>query len=917
MQSLNKRRMAVGFGIARFGLSARFGRSSRSRNGQSLARRRRLFVESLETRQLLTASTFNWDTEMSFDQFSGGAAKVLAIGYNNDGSENPEVLGYDFCRASSCGGSPFSVGAIGEGLFGDEYGGEAELSISGRIGLEYGFYANAGTADLLYDGTFSYDVQEPASGPIDLATSFDILSGALFTQSPTVRAFVDMVLIIEGTVSGKGCFVACTGRGSTSFSVDERIPLFSLNRNADGEIKFVGEGLLEEAIGTADQLSEARNTKQEAARDQYKAQRDRATAKTASEYQQASQDLNDANQKSQNGANQEQGVKDRANSRASGKKFGGGEIIQVSVGEDPSDLLGVELEVGVGVGWKEAVDISKRLGSFSVTLPDIALTDTQLDANDRLSAETEQDDDRRNLAKLSLDLGAILGGGYGLGTTAVTLGPLSIELTTVSYDLDTSLRVNQEVEAAPKSNDVRLDFANPVTGNPVAINATVNGVARNNVTSLTFDVGDAVKLTPIGTQEVRVTPSLLQSFNFNNDLGLDLDISGTLRALALKLEAFGETLLDLPPLLKRTDPLGAFELGSVFENNFDVTADTISFPPFVIGGVRDDLSVTVTGGEEAETGDLVKYGVAVQNAGPSNATGVKVTTTLPSQFQFNAAESSASCSAVGQLVTCDVGQVNVGATQSRTIAAVPSIFVSDTFQFDVTVTGNERDFDLDNNTFRVETGVHRPVVFFVDISGDFPPGSNLVGCPTSQSGSCSLREAIREANETPGRDVILLTNAFSYGLTFGEIEITDAIDIIGIGNAGSRIDAERSRIFRINVDNPGGTEEENTVRIKGVEFRNGTGQEGTEESLTSVHFDGSSSFRVNDAQNRLSGFFVSDFTAGQLVYYDSDGGPPIPGLQSGTTYQVLNPIPAANSLESATIQLGLPGSNTPINIAPA
>ncbi len=751
---------------------------------------RRLLIELMEDRRLLTGATYPWDTSVTFDQFTGGEAKVLAIGYNADGSENPELLGFDFCRATRCGSTPFNLGpGIGEGLLGDKYGANASLEISGRLGIEYGFYANAGSASLLYDGEFGYDVDESGSGPVNVSTSVDIANGSLLTQSPTVRTFVDLVAKIDGRVSGQGCFIGCTAEGSLDFHIDERVPLLSINRNADGEIKFIGSSLLEKIY---DKLKDAREESKDGEKEKKEAEQDRRKARTPAEFEAARQKLEAAEQKIQSGKNKESNTNQQASNNAKGKKFGGGEIVQISVGEAPGDLLGVEFELGVGVGVKGNLDISKRLGSFSVTLPDIALSDSYLDDDDSLSASTELDDPKRNLANLTLDIGAIVGGGYGLGSTSIALGPLAIDLTTVSYDLSTTLRVNQDVRSDPRQM-LQFDFSDPNTNAPKLVTATVNGVEQVGGASITFKPGDQVAITPSGDERVKVTTKLLPKYNFANDIGLDLEIEGILRALALQLTAFGETLIDVPPLISRSDTFGQFDFGDVFNKQFEVQADPITFDSFIIGGPKLDLGVTVSGGESIQTDTSGQFDIKVDNFGPNISTNAQVVTTLPAEFAFSAGDSSPACSAIGQTVTCNAGSIPQGGQTLFEIGFIPSVSLPKTFNLNFTIESDDRDTNALNDRVRVQSLVTRPQTFIVTFSSDRP--GTKPGCPNAQTQTCTLREAIKEANDNPGPDTIYIATPFTQLLALGELVITDSVDIIGPRGGEIGFDEKISRFW--------------------------------------------------------------------------------------------------------------------------
>jgi len=76
-------------------------------------------------------------------------------------------------------------------------------------------------------------------------------------------------------------------------------------------------------------------------------------------------------------------------------------------------------------------------------------------------------------------------------------------------------------------------------------------------------------------------------------------------------------------------------------------------------------------------GTSFTYGITVTNNGPSLATEVVVDDALPSGLTFDAAGSSPECSAAGQTVTCDIGDLPAGGQVARTIAVMASAALAD------------------------------------------------------------------------------------------------------------------------------------------------------------------------------------------------------------------------------------------------
>jgi uncharacterized repeat protein (TIGR01451 family) len=89
-------------------------------------------------------------------------------------------------------------------------------------------------------------------------------------------------------------------------------------------------------------------------------------------------------------------------------------------------------------------------------------------------------------------------------------------------------------------------------------------------------------------------------------------------------------------------------------------------------------------------GNQLKYAITVTNNGPSDATGVIVTDTLPALLTFNAATSFGGCSAVGQVVTCTVGAIAAGQSVTIVIGATAGdVSVSTVVTNPVSVSGDQ------------------------------------------------------------------------------------------------------------------------------------------------------------------------------------------------------------------------------------
>ncbi|MCZ6877703.1 MAG: DUF11 domain-containing protein, partial [Acidobacteria bacterium] len=126
-----------------------------------------------------------------------------------------------------------------------------------------------------------------------------------------------------------------------------------------------------------------------------------------------------------------------------------------------------------------------------------------------------------------------------------------------------------------------------------------------------------------------------------------------------------------------------------------------------------DLSVTLSDSPDPVTvGSDLTYLITMTNNGPSQATGVVLTDTLPAGVSFlSAAPSQGTCSQSGGILGCAMG--NLAADSSATVTIVVSVgsTSSTTLSNTAAVTGNESDPDLSNNVIIASTKTADYLVF--------------------------------------------------------------------------------------------------------------------------------------------------------------------------------------------------------------
>jgi uncharacterized repeat protein (TIGR01451 family) len=119
-----------------------------------------------------------------------------------------------------------------------------------------------------------------------------------------------------------------------------------------------------------------------------------------------------------------------------------------------------------------------------------------------------------------------------------------------------------------------------------------------------------------------------------------------------------------------------------------------------------DLALTNSDSPDPVTaGDNLIYAIQVDNPGTLPATGVTVTDQLPSGVDFVSATGGV-CERTGDTVTCDLGQVDAGA--SPIVAIVVKTKKAGTLTSTATVTSPE-DVVLANNSATATTTVNKPV----------------------------------------------------------------------------------------------------------------------------------------------------------------------------------------------------------------
>lgn len=141
---------------------------------------------------------------------------------------------------------------------------------------------------------------------------------------------------------------------------------------------------------------------------------------------------------------------------------------------------------------------------------------------------------------------------------------------------------------------------------------------------------------------------------------------------------------------------------SVTSNQDDPTPNNNEDTATVTVENSADMGITAWASENPGVEDEMTYTLSVVNNGPTDATGVTVSDSLPASVTYTGYDSSqGSCSASGNVVTCNLGTVAEGGTASIQLYVVPS--EEGTITNSASVTAAENDPYTPNNSFSLDT----------------------------------------------------------------------------------------------------------------------------------------------------------------------------------------------------------------------
>ena len=191
-----------------------------------------------------------------------------------------------------------------------------------------------------------------------------------------------------------------------------------------------------------------------------------------------------------------------------------------------------------------------------------------------------------------------------------------------------------------------------------------------------------------------------------------------------------------------------------------------------------DLALVKTAAPNpVKAGQQLTYTLTATNNGPSNATGVTIVDTLPAGTTYDSASGQSSATIAGQTLTLNVGNLAAGASATITVVVGVASTATGTITNTATVSGNQPDPNLANNTASVTTQIDPPIIeqVFTDLGivKTAPPdpvsvGSNLTYTLTVTNNSLTTATGVTVVDTLPAGFTYLSASGQNFGVARGQ-----------------------------------------------------------------------------------------------------------------------------------------------------
>lgn len=302
------------------------------------------------------------------------------------------------------------------------------------------------------------------------------------------------------------------------------------------------------------------------------------------------------------------------------------------------------------------------------------------------------------------------------GNAAATFNNTAVVRSTEStagFDRDMTNNTDTESTAAQSQIDLELvksDSADPIKPGEAlvyTIIVTNNGPSDATLVRMTDNLPDGIQITTATSTVGTVTiPASAQDTNPTNSDDLVVNIGNLASGASATITVNAVVLPGTTGTLTNTATADSTDTTLVDTNPANNTdTETTALTPEI------DLAVTKTDSiDPAIAGSLLSYTITVTNDGPSTATNVALSDTLPAGVTFTSATSSqGTVTHTAGVVSGALGTLAPGASATVTLLVGVNSATRGTITNTVNVTATETDSDPTNNTASQTTAINGSV----------------------------------------------------------------------------------------------------------------------------------------------------------------------------------------------------------------
>lgn len=320
-----------------------------------------------------------------------------------------------------------------------------------------------------------------------------------------------------------------------------------------------------------------------------------------------------------------------------------------------------------------------------------------------VSATTTQGSVSESGGVVTVNLGTLANAGSAMVTVTVTAADDAVGTVTNTATVST--------------NEADTNTANNTTSEDTTINPVVDLVVTKSDSVDPVNAGEPLTYTVTVTND---GPSSATSVELTDTLPAGVSFTSVTTTAGTASESGGVVTADIGTLANGASAVVTITVGidnstrgtitntasvNSAETELDATDNTVTEPTVVTPVV--DLSVSkVDDVDPINAGSQLTYTLVVSNAGPSTATGVTLTDTLPAGVSYSSGSSTVgTVSESGGVITAMVGMLASGASETITLIVDVAGTTSGTITNNAVVAASETDTNTANNSVSEDTAV--------------------------------------------------------------------------------------------------------------------------------------------------------------------------------------------------------------------